>query len=171
MRPYEFKTSWLNQIADFTKKNTLWGVRSNQLSKIKGKKNWVCLDDVYEDLVFEDEKVARYVQYYEENPLFNDYCQKTMFDLDKFPKDTMNEDLKNLLNSYMGWIGNKVVANKSPYNHQYVLERLKSRNLSGESSARKTAFDKAYPMAKYALEKSYKGYSPQNISDVLAYIG
>ena len=171
MRPYEFKTSWLNQIADFTEKNTLWGVRSNQLSKIKAKKNWVCLDDIYEDLVFEDEKVARYVQYYEENPLFNDYCQKTMFDLDKFPKDTMNENLKNLLNSYMGWIGNKVHANKAPYNHQYVLERLKSRNLSGESSARKTAFDKAYPMAKYALEKSYKGYSPQNISDVLAYIG
>ena len=171
MRPYEFKTSWLNQIADFTEKNTLWGVRSNQLSKIKAKKNWVCLDDVYEDLVFKDEKVARYVQYYEENSLFNDYCQKTMFDLDKFPKDTMNENLKNLLNSYMGWIGNKVHANKAPYNHQYVLERLKSRNLSGESSARKTAFDKAYPMAKYALEKSYKGYSPQNISDVLAYIG
>ena len=71
----------------------------------------------------------------------------------------------------MGWIGNKVVANKSPYNHQYVLERLKSRNLSAESSARKTAFDKAYPMAKYALEKSHKEYSPQNISDVLAYIG
>ena len=69
----------------------------------------------------------------------------------------------------MGWIGNKVVANKSPYNHQYVLERLKSRNLSGESSARKTAFDKAYPMAKYALQRT--AYSPQNISDVLAYIG
>ena len=169
MRPYEFKTSWLNQIADFTKKNTLWGVRSNQLSKIKAKKNWVCLDDIYEDLVFEDEKVARYVQYYEENPLFNDYCQKTMFDLDKFPKDTMNENLKNLLNSYMNWVGNRVHANKSPYNHQYVLERLKSRNLGGESSARKTAFDKAYPMAKYALQRT--AYSPQNISDVLAYIG
>ena len=171
MRPYEFKTSWLNQIADFTEKNTLWGVRSNQLSKIKAKKNWVCLDDIYEDLVFEDEKVARYVQYYEECPLFADYCEKTMFDLDKFPKDTMNENLKNLLNSYMNWVGNRVVANKSPYNHHYVLDRLKSRNLSGESSARKTAFDKAYPMAKYALEKSYKGYSPQNVSDVLAYIG
>ncbi len=117
MRPYEFKTSWLNQIADFTKENTLWGVRSNQLSKIKAKKNWVCLDDIYEDLVFEDEKVARYV----------------------------------------------------PYNHQYVLDRLKSRNLSSESSARKTAFDKAYPMAKYALQRT--AYSPQNISDVLAYIG
>ena len=132
MRPYEFKNSWLNQIADFTKKNTLWGVRSNQLSKIKAKKNWVCLDDIYEDLVFEDEKVARDVQYYEESPLFNDYCQKTMSDLDKFPKDTMNENLKNLLKSYMGWIGNKVVANKSPYNHQYVIERLKPRNLSGK---------------------------------------
>ena len=171
MRPYEFKTSWLNQIADFTEKNTLWGVRSNQLSKIKDKDNWVCLDDVYEDLVFEDEKVARYVQYYEENPLFSDYDPQTMSDLDKFPKDTMNENLKNLLNSYMGWIGNKVIAHKSPYNHHYVVERLKSRNLSSESSARKTAFDKAYPMAKYALEKTHKGYSPQNISDVLAYIG
>jgi hypothetical protein len=92
-----------------------------------------------------------------------------MSDLDKFPKDTMNEILKNLLESYMGWIGNKVHANKAPYNHQYVLDRLKSRNLSSESSARKTAFDKAYPMAKYALEKSQN--SPQNISDVLAYIG
>ncbi len=171
MRPFIFKSSWLNQIADFTKKNTLWGVRSNQLSKIKDKKNWVCLDDVYEDLVFEDKKVARYVQYYEENPLFDDYCQKTMSNLDNFPKDTMNENLKNLLNSYMNWIGNKTNANKAPYNHQYVLERLKARNLSGESSARKTAFDKAFPMAKYALEKSYKGYSVQSISDVLAYIG
>ena len=171
MRPYEFKTSWLNQIPNFTEKNTLWGVRSNQLSKIKAKKNWVCLDDIYEDLVFEDKKVSKYVQYYEENPLFEGYDPKTMSDLDKFPKDTMNENLKNLLNSYMNWVGNRVVANKSPYNHQYVLERLKSRNLSGESSARKTAFDKAYPMAKYALEKTYKGYSPQNVSDVLAYIG
>ena len=171
MRPYEFKTSWLHQIPNFTEKNTLWGVRSNQLSKIKAKKNWVCLDDIYEDLVFEDEKVARYVQYYEENPLFEGYDPKAMSDLDKFPKDTMNENLKNLLNSYMNWVGNRVVANKSPYNHQYVLERLKPRNLSGESSARKTAFDKAYPMAKYALEKTYKGYSPQNVSDVLAYIG
>jgi hypothetical protein len=169
MRPFIFKSSWLNQIADFTKKNTLWGVRSNQLSKIKDKDNWVCLDDVYEDLLFDDKKVSRYVQYYEENPLFNDYCTKTMSDLDKFPKDTMNEILKNLLESYMGWIGNKVHANKAPYNHQYVLDRLKSRNLSSESSARKTAFDKAYPMAKYALEKSQN--SPQNISDVLAYIG
>ena len=94
-----------------------------------------------------------------------------MSDLDKFPKDTMNENLKNLLNSYMDWVGNKVVAHKSPYNHHYLIERLKSRNLSGKSSARKTAFDKAYPMAKYALEKSHKEYSPQNISDVLAYIG
>ena len=171
MRPYEFKTSWLNQIADFAEKNTLWGVRSNQLSKIKDKDNWVCLDDVYEDLLFEDKKVSRYVQYYEECPLFGGYCSKTMSDLDKFPKDTMNENLKNLLNSYMDWVGNKVVAHKSPYNHHYLIERLKSRNLSGESSARKTAFDKAYPMAKYALEKSHKEYSPQNISDVLAYIG
>ena len=171
MRPYEFKSLWLNQIPNFTEKNTLWGVRSNQLSKIKVKKNWVCLDDIYEDLVFEDEKVARYVQYYEECPLFADYCEKTMSDLDKFPKDTMNENLKNLLKSYMGWIGNRVVANKSPYNHQYVIERLKPRNLSGKSSARKTAFDKAYPMAKYALGKSRKEYSPQNVSDVLAYIG
>ena len=171
MRPYEFKNSWLSQIADFTKKNTLWGVRSNQLSKIKAKKNWVCLDDVYEDFVFEDKKVERYVQYYEENPLFNDYCQKTMSDLDKFPKDTMNEILKNLLESYTNWIENRTIANKSAFNHQYVLDRLKSRNLSSESSARKTAFDKAYPMAKYALEKTHKGYSPQNISDVLAYIG
>ena len=71
----------------------------------------------------------------------------------------------------MGWVKNKTIADKSPYNHQYVVERLKSRNLSSESSARKTAFDKAYPMAKYALEKTYKGYSPQNVSDVLAYIG
>ena len=171
MRPYEFKTSWLNQIADFAEKNTLWGVRSNQLSKIKDKDNWVCLDDVYEDLLFEDKKVSRYVQYYEECPLFGGYCSKTMSDLDKFPKDTMNENLKNLLNSYMDWVGNKVVAHKSPYNHHYLIERLKSRNLSSESSARKTAFDKAYPMAKYALEKSHKEYSPQNISDVLAYIG
>ena len=171
MRPYEFKTSWLNQIADFAEKNTLWGVRSNQLSKIKDKDNWVCLDDVYEDLLFEDKKVSRYVQYYEECPLFASYCSKTMSDLDKFPKDTMNENLKNLLNSYMDWVGNKVVAHKSPYNHHYLIERLKSRNLSSESSARKTAFDKAYPMAKYALEKSHKEYSPQNISDVLAYIG
>jgi hypothetical protein len=171
MRPYEFKSSWLNQIVDFAEKNTLWGVRSNQLSKIKAKKNWVCLDDVYEDLLFEDKKVSRYVQYYEECPLFGDYCSKTMSDLDKFPKDTMNENLKNLLNSYMDWVGNKVVAHKSPYNHHYLIERLKSRNLSAESSARKTAFDKAYPMAKYALEKTHKGYSPQNISDVLAYIG
>lgn len=171
MRPYLFKTSWLNQIADFTKNNTLWGVRSNQLSKIKAKKNWVCLDDVYEDLVFEDEKIARYVQYYEENPLFADYCHKTMSDLDKFPKDTMNENLKNLLNSYMGWIGNKVVACSSAYNHQYVLDRLKSRNLSAKSSARKKAFDKAFPMAKYALERTHKGYSHQNVSDVLSYIG
>ena len=171
MRPFTFKSSWLNQIADFTKKNTLWGVRSNQLSKIKDKDNWVCLDDVYEDLLFEDKKVSRYVQYYEECPLFGGYCSKTMSDLDKFPKDTMNENLKNLLNSYMDWVGNKVVAHKSPYNHHYLIERLKSRNLSSESSARKTAFDKAYPMAKYALEKSHKEYSPQNISDVLAYIG
>lgn len=171
MRPYLFKTSWLNQIADFTKNNTLWGVRSNQLSKIQDKDNWVCLDDVYEDLVFEDEKIARYVQYYEENPLFDDYCHKTMSDLDKFPKDTMNENLKNLLNSYMGWIGNKVVACSSAYNHQYVLDRLKSRNLSAKSSARKKAFDKAFPMAKYALERTHKGYSPQNVSDVLSYIG
>ena len=171
MRPYEFKTSWLNQIADFAKNNTLWGVRSNQLSKIQDKDNWVCLDDVYEDLVFKDEKVAKYVQYYEENPLFDDYCSNTMSNLDKFPKDTMNEILKNLLESYTNWLGNRVHANKAPYNHQYVLDRLKSRNLSSESSARKTAFDKAYPMAKYALEKSYKGYSPQSISDVLSYIG
>ena len=171
MRPFTFKSSWLNQIADFTKKNTLWGVRSNQLSKIKDKDNWVCLDDVYEDLLFEDKKVSRYVQYYEECPLFGGYCSKTMSDLDKFPKDTMNENLKNLLNSYMDWVGNKVVAHKSPYNHHYLIERLKSRNLSGKSSARKTAFDKAYPMAKYALEKTHKEYSPQNISDVLAYIG
>ena len=171
MRPYEFKNSWLNQIPNFAEKNTLWGVRSNQLSKIKAKKNWVCLDDVYEDLVFEDKKVERYVQYYEENPLFNDYCTKTMSDLDKFPKDTMNEILKNLLESYTNWIENRTIANKSAFNHHYVLDRLKSRNLSSESSARKTAFDKAYPMAKYALEKTHKGYSPQNISDVLAYIG
>ena len=171
MRPHTFKVSWLNQIADFKEKNTLWGVRSNQLSKIKDKDNWVCLDDVYEDLLFEDKKVSRYVQYYEECPLFGGYCSKTMSDLDKFPKDTMNENLKNLLNSYMDWVGNKVVAHKSPYNHHYLIERLKSRNLSSESSARKTAFDKAYPMAKYALEKSHKEYSPQNISDVLAYIG
>ena len=58
MRPYEFKNSWLNQIADFTKKNTLWGVRSNQLSKIKAKKNWVCLDDVYEDFVSQSRSKA-----------------------------------------------------------------------------------------------------------------
>ena len=171
MRPFLFKTSWLNQIADFAEKNTIWGVRSNQLNKIKDKDNWVCLDDVYEDLLFEDKKVSRYVQYYEECPLFGDYCSKTMSDLDKFPKDTMNENLKNLLNSYMDWVGNKVVAHKSPYNHHYLIERLKSRNLSNESSSRKTAFDKAFPMAKYALEKTHKGYSPQNISDVLAYIG
>ena len=103
--------------------------------------------------------------------MFNDYCTKTMSDLDKFPKDTMNEILKNLLESYTNWIENRTIANKSAFNHHYVVDRLKSRNLSGESSARKTAFDKAYPMAKYALEKTYKGYSPQNISDVLAYIG
>ena len=66
MRPYEFKNSWLNQIPNFAEKNTLWGVRSNQLSKIKAKKNWVYLDDIYEDLVFEDKKVERYVQYYEQ---------------------------------------------------------------------------------------------------------
>ena len=112
-----------NQIPNFTEKNTLWGVRQNNLAKSKLKENWVCLDDVYEDLVFEDEKVARYVQYYEEMSFsITDYCEKTMSDLDKFPKDTMNEILKNLLKNYMGWIGNKVVANKSPYNHQYVIE-------------------------------------------------
>ena len=161
MRPYEFKTSWLNQIADFTEKNTLWGVRSNQLSKIKAKKNWVCLDDVYEDLVFEDEKVARYVQYYEECPLFADYCQKTMFDLDKFPKDTMNENLKNLLNSYMNWIGNRVVANKSPYNHQYVIDRLKSRNLSANHQLGKLHLIKRILWRSMLLKKLVKSIRPK----------
>ena len=94
-----------------------------------------------------------------------------MFDIDKFPKDTMNENLKNLLKSYMGWVKNKTIADKSAFNHQYVIERLKSRNLSGESSARKKAFDKAFPMAKYCLSKNYREDKAQSVSDVLAYIG
>jgi len=171
LRPFAFKETWLRQIADFTEKETIWGVRSNQLSKIKAKKNWVCLDDVYEDFVFEDEKVEKYVQYYEENPLFADYCSNTMTRLDKLPKNTMNENLKNLLNSYTNWVGNRTIANTAKFNHQYVLERLKIRNLSGKSSARKKAFDKAFPMAKYALQKSHNRDSSESISDVLSYIG
>lgn len=171
MRPFLFKTSWLNQIPNFAEKNTLWGVRSNQLSKIKAKKNWVCLDDIYEDLVLEDKRVERYVQYYNETSLFADYCTKTMSDLDKFPKDTMNEILKNLLESYTNWVGNKTIANTAKFNHQYVLDRLKPRNLSAKSSARKQAFDKAFPMAKYALQKSHTQDVSKSISDVLSYIG
>lgn len=171
MRPYLFKTSWLTQIPDFVKEETIWGVRSNQLSKVKAKKNWVCLDDVYEGLVFADDKVSRYVQYFEENPLFADYCHDTMTKLNDLPKNTMNENLKNLLNSYMNWVDNRTIANKSTFNHRYVLDRLKSRNLSAKSSARKQAFDKAFPMAKYALLKSHSRDSSESISDVLSYIG
>ena len=94
-----------------------------------------------------------------------------MSDLDKFPKDTMNEILKNLLESYTNWIENRTIANKSAFNHQYVLDRLKSRNLSAKSSARKQAFDKAFPMAKYALLKSHSRDNSESISDVLSYIG
>ena len=83
----------------------------------------------------------------------------------------MNENLKNLLNSYTNWVGNKSIANTAKFNHQYVLERLKIRNLSGKSSARKKAFDKAFPMAKYALQKSHNRDSSESISDVLSYIG
>ena len=171
LRPFAFKDTWLKQIADFVKKETIWGVRSNQLSKIKAKKNWICLDDIYEDLVFEDEKVVKYVQYYNENPLFADYCPSTMHKLDKLQKSTMNENLKNLLNSYTNWVGNKTIANTAKFNHQYVLDRLKPRNLSAKSSARKQAFDKAFPMAKYALQKSHTQDVSKSISDVLSYIG
>ena len=170
-RPFDFKNTWLKQIADFTEKETIWGVRSNQLSKIKAKKNWVCLDDVYEDLVFKDEKVVKYVQYYNETSLFADYCPSTMHKLDKLQKSTMNENLKNLLNSYTNWVGNKTIANTAKFNHQYVLDRLKPRNLSAKSSARKKAFDTAFPMAKYALQKSHTQDVSKSISDVLSYIG
>ena len=172
MRPYDFQTTWLNQISDFADKTTIWGVRSNQLSKIEKKKNWICLDDTYEDLLFNDQRVEKYVQFYEERELFDDYNRIVMRDLDKLPKNTMNKDLKNLLKSYMNWIEIRTIANTADYNHNYVIERLKSRKLSAKSSARKEAFNKAFPMAKYALSKDNRAEDfSQNISDVLSYIG
>jgi hypothetical protein len=91
--------------------------------------------------------------------------------LDKLPKNTMNENLKNLLNSYTNWVGNRSIVNTAKFNHQYVVDRLKPRDLSAKSSARKQAFDKAFPMAKYALQKSHNRDSSESISDVLSYIG
>ena len=168
MRPYVFKTEWLTNLPNF--KETIWGVRSNQLTKIEAKKNWVCLDDVYEDLVFQDERVKKYVKWKEEQSVFSSYNPKLMLKLKNESKSNTNEVFKNLLKSYMSWVNSSDDGEANGLNHIYVCERLKEHNLSAEAKAKKEAFNKAFPMAKYALEQRYREID-SSISDVLAYIG
>jgi hypothetical protein len=167
LRPYLFKTQWLTNLPNF--KETIWGVRSNQLNKIEDKKNWICLDDVYEDLVFQDERVKKYVKWKEEQQIFCNYNSRLMLGL-KESKSNTNEVFKNLLKSYKSWLTSSEDGKQKGLNHHYVCERLKEHKLSAEAKAKKEAFDKAFPMAKYALENGY-GEVGSSISDVLAYVG
>ena len=168
INPYQFIRNYLENIPNF--KENIWGVRKNLKSRIEKKDNWICLDDVYEDLVEQDEGVQNYVKWYEERELFQSYDSNLMEDIAKFPKDNLNEILKNLLKSYDGWRLKQSKVYNQNYNHDYVMEKLKPQKLSGESLARKQAFDKAFPMAKYCLE-GCSSDSATSISDVLAYIG
>ena len=169
MRPYNFKSSWLQNLPNF--KETIWGVRSNQVSKIEKRDNWICLDDVYEDLIREDEKIRSYVKWNEERNYLSNYSGEAMSDIAKFPKEPMNIILKTLLNSWEEWNNNHKDASLK-VNDDYIHHLLKSENLGREAKARKEAFDKAFPMAKYALERSYNTENnAKRISDVLAYIG
>lgn len=168
INPYQFTENYLKNIPTF--EETIWGVRKNLKSRIEKRDNWICLDDVYEDLVKEDKDVQAYVKYHEEREFFKEYDGALMTDIDKFPKDNLNEILKNLLKNYDGWRLKQSKVYNQDYNHHYVMEALKPQNLSGESLARKRAFDKAFPMAKYCLE-GCMGDRATNISDVLAYIG
>jgi hypothetical protein len=168
INPYQFIRNYLENIPSF--KENIWGVRKNLKSRIEKKDNWICLDDVYEDLVEQDEGVQNYVKWYEERELFQRYDSALMEDIAKFPKDNLNEILKNLLKSYDGWRLKQSKVYNQNYNHDYVMEKLKPQKLSGESLARKRAFDKAFPMAKYCLE-GCNGDNATSISDVLAYIG
>ncbi len=168
INPYNFIRNYLSNIPNF--KESIWGVRKNLKSRIEKKDNWICLDDVYEDLVKQDESIQNYVKWYEEKELFNGYDKTLMEDIAKFPKDNLNEILKNLLKNYNGWRLKQSKVYNQNYNHDYVMEKLKPQKLSGESLARKRAFDKAFPMAKYCLEGCI-GDRATNISDVLAYIG
>ena len=166
--PFRFIKNYLKNIPTF--EETIWGVRKNLKSRIEKRDNWICLDDVYEDLVKEDKDVQAYVKYHEEREFFKEYDGALMTDIDKFPKDNLNEILKNLLKNYDGWRLKQSKVYNQNYNHDYVMEALKPQKLSGESLARKRAFDKAFPMAKYCLE-GCTGDRATNISDVLAYIG
>jgi hypothetical protein len=168
INPYNFIRNYLSNIPNF--KESIWGVRKNLKSRIEKKDNWICLDDVYEDLVKQDEGIQNYVKWYEEKELFDGYDKTLMEDIAKFPKDNLNEILKNLLKNYNGWRLKQSKVYNQNYNHDYVMERLKPQKLSGESLARKRAFDKAFPMAKYCLEGCISD-RPTSISDVLAYIG
>jgi len=168
INPYNFIRNYLSNIPNF--KESIWGVRKNLKSRIEKKDNWICLDDVYEDLVKQDEGIQNYVKWYEEKELFDGYDKTLMEDISKFPKDNLNEILKNLLKNYDGWRLKQSKVYNQDYNHDYVMERLKPQKLSGESLARKRAFDKAFPMAKYCLEGCISD-RPTSISDVLAYIG
>ena len=168
INPYRFIKNYLKNIPNF--KENIWGVRKNLKSRIEKKDNWICLDDVYEDLVKQDEGIQNYVKWYEEKELFDGYDKTLMEDIAKFPKDNLNEILKNLLKSYNDWRVKQSKVYNQNYNHDYVMESLKPQKLSGESLARKRAFDKAFPMAKYCLE-GYSSDKATSISDVLAYIG
>ena len=168
IQPYLFIKNYLENIPNF--KENIWGVRKNLKSRIEKKDNWICLDDVYEDLVKQDEGVQNYVKWYEERELFQSYDSALMEDIAKFPKDNLNEILKNLLKNYDGWRTKQSKVYNQNYNHDYVMKALKPQKLSGESLARKRAFDKAFPMAKYCLE-GCSSDKATSISDVLAYIG
>lgn len=169
MRPYNFNQSWLSNLKDF--KETIWGVRSNQVSKIEKKDNWICLDDVYEDLIKANEKLRKYVKWSEEKRAFSFYNYGMMSDIVKFPRKPMNEILKNLLNSWESWDSNADDGKIKISDSGYIHSLLKSEDLGAETKARKVAFDKAFPMAKYALEIRHTDNNAQSISDVLAYIG
>ena len=87
INPYQFIRNYLENIPNF--KENIWGVRKNLKSRIEKKDNWICLDDVYEDLVKQDEGVQNYVKWYEERELFQRYDSALMEILPSSQKITL----------------------------------------------------------------------------------